>query len=302
MNTPDSTLRGMVFDISRACVHDGPGLRTVVYLKGCRLDCPWCHNPEGKSFEQEFSFDRQQCIAANISRNACTVECPLRDTAGGSGMENISVRVADACPPKAIKTVGRDYTAGELAGEVTEDEAFFRQTRGGVTFSGGEPMAQHEFLLSCAALLGQRHIHRVLETSGFWSGSLVKDVAQNLDMVLFDLKHVDSDKYKTYTGADNRQVLQNLEHLLRSDIDVELVLTLIPGFNDSEWDITSIADYLRTLSRGPRVRLLPFHRLAVSKERLFGRAYPYAGNPALPANLLSDTARLFQDCGIDVRV
>lgn len=302
MNTHDTAPKGRVFDISRACVHDGPGLRTVVYLKGCHLHCPWCHNLEGKSFEQEYSFDRQQCIAYRINRRACTVECPFKDPTNVDNVQTVSARLVDACPSKAIKLVGRDYTVGELVEDVLRDEAFFAQTGGGVTFSGGEPMAQHGFVLTCARLLKHRGIHTALETSGFWSGSLVKDVAQNLDIVLFDLKHVDSDKYKTYTGADNRQVLQNLEHLLRSDIDVELVLTLVPGFNDRDQDIQAIADFLRTLGRTPPLRILLFHRLAVSKEPLFRRIYPYAQRPVLPSNRLAEIAGIFRDNGINARV
>ncbi len=291
-------MSGRVFDISRACVHDGPGLRTVVYLKGCHLDCPWCHNVEGKSFEPEFSLDEKRCIARTVNKRACTIDCPMKDNRPVGSSDAVYARIVSICPSKAVKLAGRDYTAGALVEELMKDAVFFKQTKGGVTFSGGEPMAQYEFLFACADELGSRGVHLAMETSGFWSGSLVKDVTKRFDFILFDLKHADPGKFKRFVGVDNKVVLGNLVQLLGSDIEVELRITLVPGFNDSDDDIKVIAGFIKTLNPKPVVRLLPFHRLAVSKQALFRREYPYALTPVLPAQRLSEIVLLLQDKGI----
>ena len=296
---------GRVFDIARACVHDGPGLRTVVYLKGCHLDCPWCHNVEGKSFEQTLSFDEKKCLAMTAGRKACDVDCPVKDkesyfikrsspplplgeASPGRRMDGAIV----ACPSGALRLVGTDYTPELLVDTVLKDVAFFKQTGGGVTFSGGEPLAQHGFLLTCSDALRAKGVHTAIETAGLWQGNLVRDVTGRLDMVLFDLKHVDGAKHKRFTGADNGPILNNLRALSDAGIPMELRVTLIPGFNDTDDEVRDIARLLNTLGRTPPVRLLAFHRLATAKQALFGYAYPYADHPLLPANRLTEIAAL----------
>ena len=299
-NNESDALTGRIFDIARACVHDGPGLRTVVYMKGCRLDCPWCHNIEGKSFDQEFSVDEKQCIARTVNHRACTIDCPLKENNPGRITHEVYARIAGLCPSRAVRPAGRDFTAGMLLEEIMKDAVFLRQTNGGVTFSGGEPMAQHAFLFACADALKTRDFHLAMETSGFWNGNLLKDVEKMFDLILFDLKHPDPGKYKKFTGVDNKQVLGNLLQLLETNTRLELRITLVPGFNDSNDDLKAFADLIKTLKRMPPVRLLLFHRLAVSKQTLFRRAYPYAQTPVLPARRLSEAALFLQNEGIRV--
>jgi pyruvate formate lyase activating enzyme len=272
----------------------------VVYLKGCHLECPWCHNIEGKSFEPEFSIDEKRCIARTVNDKACTIDCPVKDNKPASSSDAVYARIVGVCPSKAVKLVGRDYTVDALVEELMKDTVFLKQTNGGVTFSGGEPMAQHEFLFACADALRSKGIHLAMETSGFWSGGLAKDVIKRLDFILFDLKHADPGKYKRFIGIDNKVVLGNLVQLLGSDIEVELRITLVPGFNDSDDDIKVIADFIKTLNPMPAVRLLLFHRLAVSKQALFRRAYSYAQTPVLSVQRLSEVTSLFRDQGIAV--
>lgn len=280
-------------------MHDGPGLRTVVYLKGCHLDCPWCHNIEGKLFEQEFSFDKKRCIARTVNYKACSLNCPFKD--GKTDFSHsVYSEIAGVCPSKAVKLVGRDYSAEKLADQVLDDIDFFRQTGGGVTFSGGEPMAQYKFLFACADILKAKGVHLALETSGFWQGAFIDEVIKKFDLILFDLKHVDFDKFKRFTGANNGTVLSNLTQLLSANVRVELRITLIPGFNDNDADLISIADRLKSCGCLPPVRLLLFHRLAASKQTLFKRTYPYAKIPLLPLARISEATKLLRDKGLEV--
>ncbi|MBI5528796.1 MAG: glycyl-radical enzyme activating protein [Deltaproteobacteria bacterium] len=307
-------MNGLIFDVSRGCVDDGPGYRTVVFLKGCALDCPWCHNPEGKSFQPEIAFDPAKCLSCGACQAACPrqrahdLRPPTHDMglgprdskppAPGYGLRTpdsvVSRRssgvshqwrlgctacgkCAVACPSGARRLAGEEYTVGALVDEVTADLPFFSGTGGGVTFSGGEPMARPDFVFECAKMLRARGIHVAVETAGFWPVQLVRKLVDGVDLILFDIKHVDARAFRKATGKDVSPVLKNLETTLASDLPVELRLTLIPGFNDSAADLKAIAKFLKCMPRMPPVTLQPFHRLAVSKQAIFDCAYPYAG-------------------------
>jgi pyruvate formate lyase activating enzyme len=264
----------VVFDISRGCFEDGPGLRTTVFLKGCNLDCPWCHNLEGKRFEPETAFDASRCI-------------------GCGGCENGSV---EDCPPMARRIVGREYSVDELVEAVLQDADFFAGTGGGATLSGGEPMAQPEFALALARALREAGVHVALETSGFFAKRLAPRVAEHFDLVLLDLKHVDRAKCRRVLGKDYApRALANLEALLEVGTEVQIRITLAPGFNDSDADLEAMAKRLAPLRESPRatVRVQPFHRLATSKAPLYGTSYAYAGFPPTSAARLELAERCF---------
>ena len=164
---------GRVFDISRGCVDDGPGYRTVVFLKGCNLDCPWCHNPEGKSFDAQIAFDASRCIGCSACREACPRTWQNRQT-WRDGCTACG-RCAEACPSGARRLVGRTLTVDELVAEVAVDGDFFKGTGGGVTFSGGEPLAQPEFLFACSEAFRRKGLHVAVETSGSWPENLATE-------------------------------------------------------------------------------------------------------------------------------
>lgn len=274
-------LTGRVFDISRGCVDDGPGLRTVIFLKGCPLDCPWCHNLEGKSFRPEIAYDISCCIGCQRCLDACPRDWSSSSPDAWRDGCLACGRCAEACPSQARRLVGRDYRPDQLVAEVISDLDFFKGTGGGITFSGGEPLAQPEFLFTCARALKERGIHLAVETSGFWPDKLREHLVEWFDLILYDLKHVDSDKFNKVTGKDNEIVLNNLKQLLTAGVAIEVRITLIPGFNDTTADLTAIANWLTNCARLPPVRLLPFHRLAVAKQALFSQAYPYAEHDPL---------------------
>lgn len=291
---------GRIFDISRGCVDDGPGLRTTIFLKGCRLDCPWCHNIEGKSFDPEISYDTTRCISCKKCRDVCPRDWPFEKTGAWRTGCVVHGKCADVCPSRARRLVGRLYRIDDIVSEVTDESAFFSGTGGGVTFSGGEPLAQPGFLFACTGAFRSRGIHCAVETAGFWPSALVENVVKSFDLVLFDLKHVDPEKFSRAIGRNNDVILRNLKDLLARDVQIEMRIALIPGFNESDPDLTTMARWLKDCEQVPPVRLLPFHRLAVSKQALFDRPYPYAAVVPLPERRISEAAALLAGEGIPV--
>jgi len=266
-------VRGRIFDISRACVDDGPGLRTTVFFKGCNLTCPWCHNLEGKSFAPEIAWDRTQCINCGKCEETC--ERTWSESGWRHGCTACG-RCVETCPSGARRLVGKEWTPDELAAEVMTDIDFYQGTGGGVTFSGGEPLAQPDFLFACAERLKEAGVHLAIETSGYWPSKYLEKIQKTFDLILFDLKHVDLNKCKQFLGTASNAALSNLKTILDSRFPIEVRITLIPGFNDSDADLKSLAAFLNNGTRKPEILLQPFHRLAVSKQNLFDIPYPYA--------------------------
>ena len=287
-------LTGRVFDVSRACVHDGPGLRTVAFLKGCGLHCPWCQNPEGVSPDPELAIDANLCIQCGHCREACQVAASgVRAGCRACG------RCASACPPGARRVVGRDVTVDELVRELRRDEDFCRASGGGVTFSGGEPLAQARFVLAAAAELRAAGVHVAVETAGNWPRRLAGDVAAGFDLVLFDIKHPDAMRFRDATGGDAALVAANLDGLLAAGVPLEVRVTIVPGFNDGPADLDAIAAFLRDRPRVP-VRFQAFHRMARAKEALYGRPYQAASIVPAGASTLAAAAQRLAAGGVEV--
>ena len=185
-------------------------------------------------------------------------------------------------------------TADELVAEVMTDFDFYQGTGGGVTFSGGEPLAQPDFLFACAGKLKEKNVHLAIETSGYWSSKYLEKIQKTFDLILFDLKHVDEKKCKQFLGTGSKNALSNLKSILDSQLPIEVRITLIPDFNDSDADLKSMAAFLNNAPRKPEILLQPFHRLAVSKQDLFDREYPYADFTPTSPERLEQAAKLLK--------
>jgi len=259
---------GTLFDIKPFAVHDGPGIRTTLFFKGCPLRCAWCHNPEGFSPLPHLVVRPERCIACRECLSACPENNPLTETTLQPTCQ-ICGACVEACPAEARELAGRTVTVEEVMAQVLKDRPFFEDSGGGVTFSGGEPLAQPEFLLSLLSACGKEEIHRAVDTSGHAPRSVIADVATKTDLFLFDLKHMDSEAHQRLTGVENDRILSNLSYLATKGANLTIRIPLIPGFNDSKEHMNQVGRFLTGLNAIPPAHLLPYHSYQKSKYDLF---------------------------------
>jgi len=260
---------GRVFNIQRCSVHDGPGIRTTVFLKGCPLSCSWCHNPEGIDEAPVLMINTDRCVACGACSDACPVENGGAVPAGQLWDRGACTRCrscVEACPVDARELAGRDYEVDGLVDELERDRVFFETSGGGVTFSGGEPLAQAGFLIACLRECRRRGLHTAIDTCGLAPREILLEVARCADLLLFDLKHMDPIRHRSETGSDNRLILDNLRALSEIDVDVWVRVPLIPGFNDDAANIEATGAFLEGLPRRHRVFVLPYHGIANAKR------------------------------------
>ena len=271
---------GRVFNIQRCSVHDGPGVRTTAFLKGCPLSCSWCHNPEGIDEAPAMMISADRCLACG----ECVEACPVEEGGAAPARERWNRRrctrcgaCVEACPADARELAGREYGVEELVDALERDRVFFDTSGGGVTFSGGEPLAQAGFLTDCLRECRQRGLHTAVDTCGFAPKNRLLGVAKIADLVLYDLKHMDPVRHHAHTGADNRAILDNLRALSKDGVDIWVRIPLIPGFNDDPANIEATGAFLAGLPRPHRVFVLPYHGIADGKRARMGQSGDRAG-------------------------
>lgn len=253
--------QGLIFHTQGFSVQDGPGLRTTLFLKGCPLRCRWCHNPESIASRPELMVHKERCVACRKCGDACPHHAIGFDPAGkilvDTGNCNDCLDCVSSCVYAVLEQVGKHVDVDEVVSELEKDEVFYRRSGGGVTISGGEPLQQTKFLVEVLQACNQRHIRTALDTCGFAKWSAFERVLPFVDLVLYDVKHMDSDSHRNGTGVDNRQILDNLRMIPRS-IRKWLRIPLICAFNDS------IENVRRTVELGlevgaEKLSLLPYH-------------------------------------------
>ena len=295
-------LTAFVFNIMRFATHDGPGIRTVVFFKGCPLSCWWCHNPESQSFQPDRLYFAERCHHCL----ECAAICPEHAISEVDGVVYTSAACTlcgtctTVCMAEARQIAGRRYTVEELIAEVEKDVVFFDESGGGVTLSGGEPLSQPVFVASFLAACRERGISTTLETCGFAQPDVFRQAARQADLVLFDLKLVDMAKHRQYTGAANELILRNLEQLVADRRRLTVRIPVIPGVNDSTEDIGGFVEYLSRL-RPPAIELLPYHRIGADKYRRLGLPYKLPDTPQPAATDLAPFRDALTRAGLNVK-
>lgn len=276
---------GTIFDIKRYAIHDGPGIRTTIFMKGCPLQCWWCHNPEGLADTAQRFYNADRCIGCD----ACIDQCPSQALAkSGSGISKDAevctecFTCSQVCPSEATQKIGREVTVSELLQTIEQDRLFYDESGGGVTFSGGEPLAQAAFLLELLIACGGIGIHRAVDTSGYADPAQLLAIAGHADLILFDLKLMDSQKHRKYTGLPNDVILENLELLAASDAKIDIRVPVIPGVNTDADNLEKMARFLMSQPGIQQVHLLSYHSTARRKYRQLGMDF-------IPADICEPT-------------
>ena len=266
--------RGLVFDIQRAALHDGPGIRTAVFLKGCPLRCLWCHNPESWHPVPELSFEPEACTRCDD----CVPVCPHGAHQPGDG-RHVFLRdrcqacgtCVEVCDHGALTLVGREMTVHEVMAEVERDRAFYERSGGGLTVSGGEPLMQWRFVNKLLKECQMEGINTAIETSGYTSRGILEEALSYIDLVLFDVKHLTPMAHKKGTGRSNKRILENL-YLVSNMARIWLRFPIIPGYNDTEENIHDVIDLAKKVG-AEKVSLLPYHDYGAIKYKQLGRRY-----------------------------
>jgi len=271
---------GMIFDIQRFAIHDGPGIRTTVFLKGCPLHCLWCHNPESQSAGQEILFSPEKCIACRYCESACQQGGHSFQDGQHRFDRSSCIRCGECtqeCYANALELVGNEMPLEEVMQEVLKDQVFYQTSGGGLTISGGEPMQQFEFTLALLEQAKKAGLHTCIETSGCSTRKRYLSIQPLVDMFYFDVKETDPDLHQRYTGVSNVEILDNLFALDAAGANITLRCPLIPGLNDRLDHLERIANLANQLRHVVAVHILPYHNLGTSKSQRLGEKPRLAG-------------------------
>jgi pyruvate formate lyase activating enzyme len=262
-------MQGTIFDIKHFAVHDGPGIRQTVFFKGCPLNCWWCHNPESQNIEHE-SF--------------------------------IRINILDGKEFKKDETIGYQISIDELLKTISGDKIFFEESDGGVTFSGGEPLMQADFLYEIARLCKENNIHTCLDTTGFATEKTIHKIASVIDCFLFDIKIIDNELHKKYTGVPVDGILKNLQWLDANHKNVILRFPVIPGITNTTKNLKEIKEFISDLKNTKQIDLLPFHTISKSKYNRFNKEYKMGDTPTPSDDEMKELKKEFETIGFTVSI
>lgn len=282
MSRTNSKKSGIVFNIQKYSVHDGPGIRTVAFIKGCPLSCKWCCNPESQNPYPQLAYNRDKCLTfENCIRckDVCTADAIQKDGANRARINrelcSDCLLCTENCPPLALKAFGQEVSVDQVISSVEEDGAFYSRSGGGLTLSGGEPMHQPDFAIALLQEARRRRIHTAMETCGHCKGADLETACGSLNTLLYDIKVMNPQKHKQFTGVTNELILANLKRVCTAHPNLPVLVRtpIIPGINDSQEEIRLILEFIQNI---PNVRyeMLPYHRMGKPKYEYLGNDFP----------------------------
>jgi len=305
---PSESIEGLIVKIQRYSIHDGPGIRTTVFFKGCPLRCQWCSSPETHNNYPEIGFYEDKCIK----------ECECKECINICPEDAISIREAkikidrqkcincgeceNACPSGALILIGYYISLDKLMEEIKRDRQFYETSGGGVTLSGGEPLYQHVLAKEIAKRCRKESIHVALDTCGYAKEEHLKEVLKYVDLVLFDIKHMDPIKHKKYTGVSNKLILENALITSREGLPMAIRFPLVPGINDSRNNLERLAKFVKKLDSAKIVDILPYHRLGVFKYKVLDEKYSFKDLEPTDRKYLNEIKNFLQSYSLKVSI
>ncbi|MDY7019294.1 MAG: glycyl-radical enzyme activating protein [Chloroflexota bacterium] len=296
--------KGLIFNIQRFSLHDGPGIRSTVFMKGCPLRCRWCSNPESWNPYLEIITHDIKCIRCGKCEQICSVGAITIDSEGRKidrAKCTLCLECAEVCPTGAISIAGEYVTVDEALREVESDSLFYQHSGGGVTVSGGEPLLQWEFVYELLKACKEKGLHTALDTSGYSSWDRIERVLEYVDLVLFDIKHMDPKQHKKGTSKSNLLILDNAARIAARKVRLWLRVPLIPGYNDSRENIEKVAQFGLKIG-AEKISILPYHEWAISKYGQLGRRYALRGVKPPDDEQVQRTRELIEAFGIEVGI
>lgn len=296
--------KALIFNIQKFSVHDGPGIRTTVFFKGCPLRCLWCHNPESQNTKKEMLYDRDKCVLCGT----CEKVCPKKAIKIENGVLTTDMNKCDFCGECVIncmygarEIVGKEYTVDEVVNAVLKDKVFYEESGGGVTVSGGEPLMQIDFVEELLKRLKEENVHTAVDTSGAVSFEILERAAKYTDLFLFDLKVMDDEKHIEYIGASNKNIIENLKKLAKIHNNINLRMPIIEGVNADVSHIEKVLELIEDLNI-KKVNLLPYHDIAKHKYKKLGRIYEEAKMSKPSDEKMNSFKDMFAKRGYEVKI
>jgi pyruvate formate lyase activating enzyme len=296
---------GKIFDIKKYAIHDGPGIRTTVFFKGCPLSCRWCHNPESIPPTTQRLYRKERCIGCRECVEACPADA-IQDCAEGLDWNSSDCvfcgTCAGICPAEAVELIGKTMSVDEVVVEITQDTVFYDESRGGITISGGEPLMQPAFLIALLDACGKLELHRTVDTSGHADTQALLETANRTDLFLYDLKHMDPEKHARLTGVSNELILTNLELLNRQGAEIVIRFPVIPGLNSDPENIDQTGTFVSSLPGVRRVNILPYHCAAAAKYENLGLRFNASDIQSPSRDFLESIAGRLETYNLTVKI